>query len=180
MAEQEKNPAVGAWKKNYRFGNRTGKSGSKSTYKSKVVGLEEDTFDVGASSNPAKFSKLLRSIENYIQQTYKMPNNIVKAIQQMKCLTLSYPNKPDKTECMDAAGQFDKDEYEMAKFAWRKDYKAMRARKDKYSENDLNAWALIYDQCAPELKNKLEETADYNTSKKTNDMVSILSMIQGY
>ena len=66
-----------------------------------------------------------------------MPDNIVKAIQQMKCLTLSYPNKPDKTECMDAAGQFDKDEYEMAKFAWRKDYKAMRARKDKYNENKL-------------------------------------------
>jgi hypothetical protein len=26
----------------------------------------------------------LKSIENYIQKTYKMPDNIVKAIQQMK------------------------------------------------------------------------------------------------
>jgi hypothetical protein len=63
MAGQEKKLAVAAQKKNYRFGNRTGQSGSKSTYKSKVVGLEEDTFDVGASSNPAKFSRLLNSIE---------------------------------------------------------------------------------------------------------------------
>ncbi len=75
MAEQEKKPAVATQKKNYRFGNRTGQSGSKSTYKSKVVGLEEDTFDVRASSNPAKFSKLLKSIENYIQRTYKMPDD---------------------------------------------------------------------------------------------------------
>ena len=62
MAEKEKKPAVAAWKKNYRFGNRTGHSGSKSTYKSKVVGLDEDTFDVGASSNPANFSRSLKSI----------------------------------------------------------------------------------------------------------------------
>ncbi len=44
------------------------------TYKSKVQGLENDTFDVGASSNPAKFSKLLKNIENYIQKTYKDPD----------------------------------------------------------------------------------------------------------
>jgi hypothetical protein len=68
----------------------------------------------------------------------------------------------------------------MAKFTWKEDYKAMRARKDKYSENELNAWVLIYDQCAPELKNKLEGTANYNVSKKTNDMVLLLSMIRGY
>jgi hypothetical protein len=56
----------------------------------------------------------------------------------------------------------------------------LRARKDKNSENKSNAWVLIYDQCAPELKNKLEGMADYNVSKKTNDMVLLLSMIQGY
>ena len=98
----------------------------------------------------------------------------------MKRPVLSYPNKPDKTKCVDAAGQFDEDEYEMAKFTWKKDYKTMRARKDKYSENESNAWVLIYDQCAPELKNKLEGTADNNVSKKTNDMVLLLSVIRGY
>jgi hypothetical protein len=39
---------------------------------------------VGALSNPEKFSKSLKSIENYIQKTYKMSDDIVKAIQQMK------------------------------------------------------------------------------------------------
>jgi hypothetical protein len=41
----------------------------RTTYKSKVAGLEDDTFDVGAASNPTKFSKLLENIENYIQKT---------------------------------------------------------------------------------------------------------------
>jgi hypothetical protein len=55
MAEQEKKPATAVRKKNYRFGNRARQSGPKSTYKSNVIRLEEDTFDVGASSNPEKF-----------------------------------------------------------------------------------------------------------------------------
>jgi hypothetical protein len=41
MAEQEKKPAIAAQRKIHRFGNRAGQSGQKSTYKSKVIGLEE-------------------------------------------------------------------------------------------------------------------------------------------
>ena len=87
MAEQEKKPATAVRKKNYRFGKRAGQSGPK-IFKSNVIGLEKDTFDVGALSDPAKFSKSLKSIENYIQKTYKMPDDIAKAIQQMKRPTL--------------------------------------------------------------------------------------------
>jgi hypothetical protein len=47
------------------------------------VGLEEDVFDVGALSDPAKYNKSLKSIENYIQKTYKKPDDIVKALQQL-------------------------------------------------------------------------------------------------
>ena len=56
----------------------------RTTYKSKVAGLEDDTFDVGAASDPAKFSKSLKNIENYIQKTYKSPDNMVKTLQIMK------------------------------------------------------------------------------------------------
>ena len=130
MVEQEKKPAIAAQRKNHQFGNRAGQSEQKSTYKSKVIGLEEDTFDVGASSDPAKFSKSLKSIENYIQKTYKMPDDIVKAIQQMKRPMLPYPDKPTKLQCMDDQGDLDEDEFDMVKFAWKEDYKAMRVRKD--------------------------------------------------
>ena len=91
-----------------------------------------------------------------------MHGNIVKAIQQMKRPTLDYPDKPVKNKCVDGQGTFDEDIFSMAKFTWKEDYKAMRVRKDKYNENESNAWALIYGLCAPELKNKLEGTVDYN------------------
>ena len=47
-----------------------------------MQGLENNTFDVGASSNPAKFSKSLKNIENYIQKSYKDPDDMVKTIQK--------------------------------------------------------------------------------------------------
>jgi hypothetical protein len=91
-----------------------------SIYTSKVQGLENDTFDVGVSSDPAKFSKSLKNIENYIQKTYKHPDDMVKTIQQMKRVSLGYPKKPKKTDkdCCDSNGDPDPDVFDMAVFAW--------------------------------------------------------------
>ncbi len=113
-----------------------------------MQGLENDTFDVGASSNPAKFGKLLKNIENYIQKTYKDPDNMVKTIQKMKRVILKYPEKPKKTDaaCCDANGDPDPDMFEMVLFTWKEDYKLMKSRMEKYKGNESNAWALIYIQ----------------------------------
>jgi hypothetical protein len=178
MAEPEKKPETAARnRRSYRFGNRAGQAGAKSTFKRKVTKLEEDTFNVGASSDPARFSKSLKAIETYRQNTYKMPNNIFETIQQMKHPTLAFPAEPTKATCVDENNLFNKDKYEMAKFTWKEEYKATLYRKEKYKENKSNAWVLIYDQCSPELKNKLEGTSGYDASKKDDDVVALLMMI---
>jgi hypothetical protein len=99
----------------------------RTTYKSKVAGLEDDTFDVGEASDPAKFSKSLKNIENYIQKTYRSPDNMVKTLQNMKKVTLSYSTKPKKqdSQCCDEDGNPDEDMFEMAVFAWKEDYKSI-------------------------------------------------------
>jgi hypothetical protein len=129
MVEEEKKPG-GADNRKKKFYGRFAKSvASRSTYKSKVQGLENDTFDVGASSNPAKFSKLLKNIENYIQKPYKDPDDMVKTIQQMKRVILNYPEKPKKTDaaCCDANKDPYPDMFEMAVFPWKEDYKSMKS-----------------------------------------------------
>jgi hypothetical protein len=68
----------------------------------------------------------------------------------------------------------------MAVFAWKEDYKAMRVRKDRYRDNKSNAWALKYDQCSPELKNKLEGAEEYEKAKETNNIIHLLKMILNY
>ena len=117
---------------------------------------------------------------NYIQKTYKSADDVVKAIQKLRRPILNYPAQPKKSEHLDANGDPDDDAYEMAKFTWKEDYKAMRVRKDKYNDNESNAWALVYDQCTPELKNKLKGSIGYDAAKKDNNVVDLLIMIRGY
>jgi hypothetical protein len=62
-----------------------------------VAEIKDDTFDMGSSSDPAKYSKLLKSIKTYIQRTYKIPDDIVKAIQNMIRPSFDPPEKPDKS-----------------------------------------------------------------------------------
>ena len=71
MSEQDQTKMAKAGKKNrYRFNNR-GNQATRTSYKSKIAKLEDEVFDVVATSDPAKFSKSLKSIENYIQMNYK-------------------------------------------------------------------------------------------------------------
>jgi hypothetical protein len=121
MAKEGKKPGWADSRKKKFYGRFTKGVAGRSSYKSKVQGLENDTFNVGASSKPAKFSKLLKNIENYIQKTYKDPDGMVKTIQKMKRVILTYPEKPKKTDaaCCDANGDPDPDMFKMAIFAWK-------------------------------------------------------------
>jgi len=125
MAEQEKKPGGmdGKKKKFHRGGFARGAMTGRSAYKSKVQGLENDTFDVGASSDPAKFNKSLNNIKNYIQKTYKDPDDMVKTIQKMKKVSFSFPVRPKKNDedCCNDNGDPDSDAFNMAVFAWKED-----------------------------------------------------------
>jgi hypothetical protein len=82
-------------------------------------------------SNPAKFNKSLTNIETNIKKTYKSLHNIMKALQQMAQPTLDYPAMPSKRKKKDKDGNKDPVAFKMAVFAWKEDYKVMRARKDR-------------------------------------------------
>jgi hypothetical protein len=184
MGEDKKKPAVAAGKKKYynndRFGGRANNPQMKNSYTSNMAELKDDVFDFGNLSDLAKYSKSLKNIETYIQRTYKMPDDIVKAIQSNKRPVFDPPEKPNKKKCVDEEGDFDADKFEMAKFTWKEDWKLVNQRKIKYEENDANAWALVYNQCSHELRVKLKGTSQYEASKRDNDLILLLAMIRGY
>jgi hypothetical protein len=57
-----------------------------------------------------------------------MHEDIVKAIQKMKKPIFNPLKKPVKSKCMDSAGNYETDEYNMAKFMWKQDWKLVRTR----------------------------------------------------
>jgi hypothetical protein len=155
-------------KKKFHCRYAKGMSLGRTPYKNQLSGLDDDTFDVGASARePAKFSKLLKNIEKYIQKTYRSPDDTVKKLQQMKRAILSYLTtlKQQDSQFCDEDGNPYPDVFNMAVFARKEDYKSMKSRMDKYKDNESNAWALISDQWLPELENKLEGTEVYNWSR---------------
>ena len=101
-------------------------------------------------------------------------------IQQLKHPILVYPKQSTKAQYTDACGDFDDNAFKMAKFAWKKDYNGMKHRIDKFNDNESNAWALIYDQCSPELKNKLEGTSGYDNAKSSKNIIKLITIIRGY
>jgi hypothetical protein len=101
---------VAGKKKHFRFSRRLNQQSKSSQYTSNVAEIKDDIFDVGVTSNLAKFTKSLKNIKTHIQRTYKMPDNIVKAIQKMKKPTFNPLEKPDKSKCMDSVGNYDVDE----------------------------------------------------------------------
>ena len=109
-----------------------------------------------------------------------MPEDIIKAIQNMTRPTFNDPTKPKKEDFKNKdTGNVDKDLYNEI-FTWKEDWKHIKQRKTKYKENEANAWALVYNQCLHELRTKLKGTMGYDTCKKDNNVVSLLTMIHGY
>jgi hypothetical protein len=161
MAEQGKKPAVARKKKHYRVGGRPNTQPKSSPYTNNVAEIKDNIFDVGATSNPAKFTKSPKNIETYIRRTYKMPDDIVKVIQKMKKPTFDLPEKQDKSKCVDSTGNYNADEYNMAKFTWKEDWKLVKTRQQKYQENGANALALVYNQCSNKMKVKLNWASGY-------------------
>ncbi len=70
--EQQKKPTEEDNRKEKFYGRFAKGAACRSTYKSKVQGLEFDTFNVGASSNPTKFSKLLKISSNTSKRHIKI------------------------------------------------------------------------------------------------------------
>ena len=123
---------------------------------------------------------MLKNTENYIQKTYKDPDDMVKTLQQMKTVSLIYPAKPKKsdTQYFNKKGDPDADVFGMAIFAWKENYKSVKLRMDKCEGSKSNALVLIYNQCSPELKNKHKgtQTQGYDTAKNTNEVAKLLTI----
>ncbi len=66
---------------------------------------------------------------------------MVKTIQKLKKVSLSFPESPMKIDkdCCNNNGDPDPDAFDMAIFAWKEDYKSMILRMDKYKGKDANA-----------------------------------------
>ena len=160
--------------RNRNFRNRRARNpAATSKFRSSVPGLEDDVFDIGASANPASFNQVMEKIGLYIQKNYKEPNDIVLAIRNRARPNLTLPPRPVKGTQSDA-------EFSLDIFDYQEERKVIAARERVYKAHESNAWALIFDQCSTGLKTQLEGAPGYAAARASNDIVTLISLIQGY
>ena len=107
---------------------------AKTEYKSKVVGLEDSTFDVGDSKYAAKFHTSIEAICLYMQREYKSGATIAQAVKSMVAAKIDLPTPPADSTAPD---------YDSQMVVWQLEYKEAMRKKSELEENNKKAYALV-------------------------------------
>ena len=108
---------------------------TKTEYKTKITGLEEDTYNVGKAKFAAKFQKSTKNIALYLQQEYTDGASLAHDMKLMRARSIALPQPPN-------AGTSNSDT-----FIWKEEYKEAKKKKMVLEVNNKEAFALVYGQC---------------------------------
>ena len=142
----------------------------KKEFSTKVLGLENHTFDIGNAKYAAKYKKIINSIANYIQREYKGRANIVKAIKELSLPSLKIPGFPKAR-----TGETIADPGDI--YLWQPDAAAVKKQTVQLKENKKHPYVLVIGQCWPNLDSKLQGSAAFVQAKADQDIVQLLLVI---
>jgi hypothetical protein len=189
MGEERKPKVEGASPTRCFRGQRPNQRESRKEFKSKVVGLEQHTFDVAGAKSAAQFTRSLEEIADYVQREYtKGGGTIGSAIRDLQTPALVLPAEPTGTPAVAAdpnavppiLAQAAIPPTRAEIFMWEQDFKRTGDKIHQYEENCERAYALVWGQCSPELRNKLKSAPNYAAISGTQDVVQLLILIRGF
>ena len=118
-------------RRNFANGGASGTSAVKSDYKTKTVGLEEDTYNVGEARFAAKYQKTTDNIALYVQREYTDGAGVAYDMKAMVATVIVLPQVP-------ARGASEAD-----MFMWKEEYKQAQKKINAMEENNKKAFALV-------------------------------------
>jgi hypothetical protein len=148
---------------------------NKSTFKSKITELEDDTFATGHPSDAAKYEKTAKTITNYIQREYNAGTYLAQAIMSGGAVRIDLPAKPKKDE---KATGFDQDTNDLQVFAWKEEVTCIIKNNTRIGEGNRRMFAIFIEQCEPAMRTQLKGTKGYDEAYKVQDGVKLLELIR--
>jgi hypothetical protein len=142
-------------------------------FTTKIVSLENDTFDVGDAKFAAKFQKLLEVIAIHIQREYKGGPDIAKGIRDLVLPMFTPPTHPLPEGSPPAVD-------EGKKYMWQQQAQATEKRKNLLEENTKRVYALVIAQSSPDLISKVKTSDKYGQANANQDVVQLLLIICRY
>ena len=162
-------------------GRGRGFSKKKKKHAPATTELSEAIFDCGKPGDVALFEKSKKAIVNYLRMsTGKEAPLAAQAIEQMAMIDVPQPpmppqipdpNQPNANPPVmidDIAGRI----------IWEGELKGLAGRRNNLADRLIQAYAIIWDQCSPTVKSKLEQLDNYDQVALNKDPVELLDEIK--
>ena len=138
------------------------------TNKSKFEGqpeLQGKTFVLGDMFQADKFLKAKQAVCDYVGTNYS--KEIWKLVHEGKEANFPEPTEPAPTA---TTAQMEKYKIQL---------RMQMDKEEQYQQDKAKVFRVIMGQCAPSMKNKVEELTDYKSLQDNDDVAGLLLKIQG-
>jgi hypothetical protein len=164
-----------------RFSGRGGRSGQGRSSQSKPNQKKTITdykyvLGGGNGTNVSDFNEVTKYLLNHIQKTYVHGGDIQTAMKDRKEFDFEQ-HMPTKKSSTNSALQVRVLEDEAHEAVFKAEIQQFVKRKDNYMSNRSKVYALLWQQCARTMQNKIQARADF-TSKIENDPIKLLNAIE--
>jgi hypothetical protein len=139
----------------------------KKEFTSGMVGLEDDTFDIGHPKYAAKYEKSVDAIARYVQQEYRSGAEVARGMRDLVAPTVTMPTYP--------ADPNDQEKIQI----WKEELREKWTQVIQIEESTKRANALVMGQCSPALVSKIRGATSYATVNGAQDVVELLRLIHG-
>jgi hypothetical protein len=186
---KDKQPEIPARQANDRNNNRHGKrrqhcnrwknaaGGSHGKFKGKTPGIENDIFDNTGVHNATNFYCSFKQIADHLQLS--CGNEVSEAIRMMTPIIIDIPAVPTvKPDPNDPLGVTMIPVTKIDIYLWKEKHKKASVKLDKYKEDMARAFIIIFHQCTPSLKNKIEAANNFPAICAAQDPITLLRLIQ--
>jgi hypothetical protein len=128
-----------------------------------------NTFNTGHNKFVTQFTELQKNIANYLQRSLMAEGYlVVETIQTGKKQTIELPAAMNKNA-------LDKDNLNIIR---NKEIKSVAKRRQKLGELLMKGFATVYEQCSREVKEKLENTKNWEAIQREQCLHSLIQKIE--
>jgi hypothetical protein len=158
-----------------RWNNATG--GPHGKFKGKTPRIENNIFDNTGAHDAVNFHCSLKHITDHLQLS--CGNEISEAIRTVTPVIIDIPAvpmvKPDPNDPLRAT-MIPVTKIDI--FLWKEKHKKASVKLDKYKEDMAHTFIIIFHQCTPSLKNKIEAADNFLAIRAAQDPFTLLKLIQ--
>ncbi len=138
-------------------------------YKSTISKIATDTFNMGQNKFAVQFMQSRKNVANYLQRTSANEGYLVaETVRTGREQIIELPAAVD----LNAA---DADDQRIIRG---EEVKTIAKRRLKLAESLKKGYAMVYDQCSQEVKDKLEGTDDWESTQKNQSLHDLVNKIE--